>query len=163
MPWSRIFGAAQQQLGRDVVKAYLSIRKAREDVGAVEAGVKAYEAAVAAAHAPVRRRQMLKADLLSLEVQLAQTQENLAAARHGAALAERAFRFVLGLDSSTEAVELATDDPALARLEMPTPVISPSGPNWPDCANASAPPRRWSGGPGPAPADGECVCQLPIR
>ena len=111
--------AAQQQLGRDVVKAYLSIRKAREDVGAVEAGVKAYEAAVAAAHARFDAGQMLKADLLSLEVQLAQTQENLAAARHGAALAERAFRFVLGLDSSTEAVELATDDPALARLEMP--------------------------------------------
>lgn len=111
--------AAQQQLGRDVVKAYLAIRKAREAVGAVEAGVKAYEAAVAAARARFDAGQMLKADLLSLEVQLAQTQENLAAARHGAALAERAFRFVLGLDASAEAVELADNDPALARLAMP--------------------------------------------
>ena len=113
------FRAAQQQLGRDVVKAYLSIRKAREAVGAVEAGVKAYEAAVAAARARFDAGQMLKADLLSLEVQLAQTQENLAAARHGAALAERAFRFVLGLDPSAETVELAPDDPAVARLAVP--------------------------------------------
>ena len=113
------FRAAQQQLGRDVVKAFLSIRKAREALGAVEAGVKAYEAAVRAARARFDAGQMLKADLLSLEVQLAQTQENLAAARHGSALAERAFRFVLGLDASAEAVELADDDPALARLAMP--------------------------------------------
>lgn len=111
--------AAQQQLGRDVVKAYLSIRKAREAVGAIEAGVKAYEAAVAAARARFEAGQMLKADLLSLEVQLAQTQENLSAARHGAALAEHAFRFVLGLDASAETVELAADDPALAGLAMP--------------------------------------------
>lgn len=111
--------AAQQQLGRDVVKAYLSIRKAREAVGAIEAGVKAYEAAVAAARARFDAGQMLKADLLSLEVQLAQTQENLSSARHGAVLAERAFRFVLGLDASAEAVELAADDPAVAGLAMP--------------------------------------------
>ena len=111
--------AAQEQLGRDVVKAYLSIRKAREAVGAIEAGVKAYEAAVAAARARFDAGQMLKADLLSLEVQLAQTQENLSSARHGAALAEHAFRFVLGLDASAEAVELATDDPAVAGLAMP--------------------------------------------
>ena len=111
--------SAQQQLGRDVVKAYLSIRKAREAVGAIEAGVKAYEAAVTAARARFDAGQMLKADLLSLEVQLAQTQENLSAARHGAALAERAFRFVLGLDASAEVVELAADDPAVAGLAMP--------------------------------------------
>jgi outer membrane protein len=111
--------AAQQQLGRDVVKAYLSIRKAREAVSAIEAGVKAYEAAVAAARARFEAGQMLKADLLSLEVLLAQTRENLSAARHGAALAEHAFRFVLGLDASAETVELAADDPALAGLAMP--------------------------------------------
>ena len=62
---------------------------------------------------------MLKADLLSLEVQLAQTQENLAAARHGAALAERAFLFALGLDAAGRGVELPADDPALARLAVP--------------------------------------------
>jgi len=111
--------ATQNQLGAEVVKAYLNIRKAREAVAAVAAGVKAYEAGVAAARARFEAGQMLKADLLSLEVQLAQTRENLSSARHGAALAERAFLFVLGLDATTEPVELATDDPSLARLALP--------------------------------------------
>jgi len=84
--------ATQNQLGAEVVKAYLNIRKAREAVAAVEAGVKAYEAGVAAARARFEAGQMLKADLLSLEVQLAQIRENLSSARHGAALAGRAFQ-----------------------------------------------------------------------
>ncbi len=113
------FRAAQQQLGAAVVKAWLDLGKAREAVGAVEAGVKAYAAAVAVAQARFDAGQMLKADLLSLQVQLAQTQENLAAARHGAALAERAFLFVLGLDAAGGGVELTADDPALARLTLP--------------------------------------------
>jgi outer membrane protein TolC len=111
--------AAQQQLGAAVVKAWLDIRKAREAVSAVEAGVQAYAAAVGVAQARFDAGQTLKADLLSLEVQLAETQENLAAARHGAALAERAFLYVLGLDAADGPVELAADDSALARLVLP--------------------------------------------
>ncbi|HTT56490.1 MAG TPA: TolC family protein [Opitutaceae bacterium] len=111
--------AAQLQLGAGVVKAWLDLGKAREAVAAVEAGVRGYTAAVSVAQARFDAGQMLKADLLSLEVQLAQTQENLAAARHGAALAGRAFLFVLGLDATGEPVTLASDDPALARLAPP--------------------------------------------
>ena len=111
--------AAQLQLATGVVKAWLDLGKAREAVAAVEAGARAYAAAVAVAQARFDAGQMLKADLLSLEVQLAQTQENLAAARHGAALAERAFLFVLGLDAAGEPVTLTPDDPALARLAPP--------------------------------------------
>ena len=111
--------ATQNQLGAEVIKAYLNIRKAREAVAAVEAGVKAYEAGVAAARARFEAGQMLKADLLSLEVQLEQTRETLSSTRHGAALAERAFLFVLGLDASAKRVEITTDDPALARLVAP--------------------------------------------
>ncbi len=83
------------------------------------AGVKAYEAAVAVARARYEAGQMLKADLLSLEVQLAQTQENLSAARHGSALADRAFLFALGLDATGREVQLAADDPSLAQLKLP--------------------------------------------
>ena len=111
--------AIQNQLGAEVIKAYLNIRKAREAVAAVEAGVKAYDAGVAAARARFEAGQMLKADLLSLEVQLAQTRETLSTVRHGAALAERAFLFVLGLDANGETVELAANDPALARIAAP--------------------------------------------
>ena len=111
--------ATQNQLGVEVVKAYLTIRKAREAVAAVESGVEAYEAGVAAAQARFGAGQMLKADLLSLEVQLAQTRETFSSVRHGAALAARAFLFVLGQEASGDSVELAVDDPSIGRLILP--------------------------------------------
>jgi outer membrane protein TolC len=111
--------ATRQQLVAAVVKATLDVRKAREAVGAVEAGVKAYEAAVTVARARFDAGQLLKSDLLSLEVQLAQTRESLSSARHGSALAERAFRLVLGLERSDEPLELADEDPALVALTAP--------------------------------------------
>jgi outer membrane protein TolC len=110
---------AHHRLATEVVRAALNLRKAREAVTAIEGGAKAYEAAVAAARARFEAGQLLKADLLSLEVQLAQTREALSSARHGAALAARAFRFVLGLEPTGEPVELLDDDPALARLTLP--------------------------------------------
>ena len=111
--------AAHQHLATEVVRAALNLRKAREAVTAVEGGVRAYEAAVGVARARFDAGQLLKADLLSLEVQLAQTRESLSSARHGAALASRAFHFILGLDPTEATVELAEDDPALARLAPP--------------------------------------------
>lgn len=111
--------AAHNQLAAEVVKAALNLRKAREAVIAVQGGVRAYEAAVNAAQARFDAGQLLKADLLSLQVQLAQTQEALSSARHAAALAARAFQFVLGLDGSDEPVDLAEPDPTLAALVAP--------------------------------------------
>lgn len=112
-------GATRNQLIATTIASYLNIIKAREAVGAVEAGVRAYEAAVANAQARHDAGQMLKADLLSLEVQLAQTRENLTTARHGRALAERSFLFVLGIAPDAEPVELVDDDPAVAALRSP--------------------------------------------
>jgi outer membrane protein TolC len=111
--------AARQQLAAEVVQAALNLRKAREAVAAVEAGVRAYEAAVAVAQARFDAGQVLKADLLSLQVQLAQTRETLSTTRRGAALAARAFCFVLGLDTTDAEVELDDHDPALAALTAP--------------------------------------------
>ena len=111
--------AVQNQLCAEVIKAYLNIKKAREAVAAVESGEKAYAAGVEAARARYEAGQMLKADMLSLEVQLAQTRETLSSVRHGAALAERAFLFVLGLDSLNQSVELPTEDPSIGRIAAP--------------------------------------------
>ena len=109
------------------VRAYLNIRQARAAADALASGVRAYEAAVAVAQARFDAGQLLKADLLNLEVQLAQTRETLSAARHQAALAERAFLFVLGREKATDGVELPADDPAFARLVAPT-AGSPASP-----------------------------------
>ncbi len=109
----------QQQLTAEVVKALLNVRKAREGVAALEAGLRAQEASVANARLRFEAGQVLKADLLSLEVQLARTREALSSARHAAALAARAFTFTLGSDPSPEPVELAPEDPGLANLTAP--------------------------------------------
>jgi outer membrane protein len=109
----------QQQLAAEVVRALLHVRKAREGVSALEAGLRAQEATVANARLRFAAGQVLKADLLSLEVQLARTREALSSARHAAALAARAFTFTLGSEPSPEPVELAADDPGLAALTVP--------------------------------------------
>lgn len=115
----RDWQGVQNQLAADVVKAVLNLRKAREAVKAVESAAKAYEAAVAVAQARFDAGQMLKADLLSLEVQLAQTREELSEARHGAALAAKSFQFLLGMEPGSGEVQLAEDDLVLSRLAEP--------------------------------------------
>lgn len=111
---------AHQQLATEAIKALLNLRKAREAVGAIESGVHAYAAALANARLRFDAGQVLKADLLSLEVLHAQTREQLTHARHGAALAERAFLFVLGrAPTPGESVELAGADPVLDALTVP--------------------------------------------
>lgn len=112
--------SVHNQLATEAIKALLNLRKAREAVTAVEAGVRAYEAAATNARLRFDAGQVLKADLLSLEVKLAETREQLTNARHGAALAERAFLFILGrAPAAGESVELAGADPALDALTPP--------------------------------------------
>ncbi len=111
--------ATRQQLVAQTVKAYLDIRKATEAVNAVEAGVRAYEAAVSNARLRFEAGQVLKSDMLSLEVQLARTQEQLMEARNFKRLAERGFAFVLGLPAGETEVSLAAEDGALARILEP--------------------------------------------
>jgi outer membrane protein len=113
--------AAQQQLATEAIKALLNLRKAREAVGAIESGARAYDAALANARLRFEAGQVLKADLLSLEVKLAETREQLTLARHSAALAERAFLFVLGQEPAGDApVDIAAADPALDSLAEPS-------------------------------------------
>lgn len=109
----------QLQLAADVARALLNLRKAREGVTALEAAVKAHEANTADARLRFEAGQVLKADLLSLEVQSARTREQLSSARNAAALASRMFTFLLGGPPSEEAVELPAEDAALAALTAP--------------------------------------------
>lgn len=111
--------ATRQALVAQTVKAYLDIRKATEALAAIESGVKAYEAAVFNARLRFEAGQVLKSDLLSLEVQLASTKEQLVEARHFQRLAKRGFGYVLGLPTDSEEVELVEVDDALYRITEP--------------------------------------------
>jgi outer membrane protein len=113
------FNAARHQLAAEVVKAWFAIVKAREATTALEAGEKAYEAAVANACLRYEAGQLLKADLLNLEVELARTREQLLQARHSARLAGQALLYVLGVESDASDVTIADQDPALAQLREP--------------------------------------------
>jgi len=114
--------AVQNQLATEVVKAMLTLRKARETVTSLEAGLQAYEASVANSRLRFEAGQVLKADLLSLEVQTARTREMLSTARNGAALAARVFTFILGAEATEDPIELAANDPALTGLAAPEAV-----------------------------------------
>lgn len=111
--------STRQALSVEVVRAYLNLRKAREAVAAVEAGVKAYEAGVAVAKARHEAGSLLRADLLSIEVQLSQTREALIAARHAAGLAEHALTFVLGIEPPSDGIEILAEDVTLKKMTEP--------------------------------------------
>lgn len=132
--------AARRDLVAAVVRSYLNILKASEALTAVDAGARAYEAAVSEAQARFDAGQLLKAELLSLRAQLAQTQEQRLQARHQQALAERAFLFALGRPASGEPVEIAGADPALDGLAPPVSLDYASRPElqaWSDRERAA--------------------------
>lgn len=118
--------AAHQQLAVAVVRSVLQVNQTRQMVAAIEAAVRAHEAARDAARAQLDAGRLLKADWLAVEVQLAQTRESLTNARHAAALAERTFRFVVGLDPSDEPLDLVPDDPSLSGIQTPA-IEAPAG------------------------------------
>ncbi len=101
--------AAQHQLAAAVVRAALEVHKSRAGVEAVAGTVRAFEAALAVAQVRFDAGQMLKADLLGLSVQLAQTRETLSSARHATALAAHALRVVIGLEPGNEPLEVVID------------------------------------------------------
>lgn len=111
--------AVQFQLAANVARALLNLRKTREGVAALESALKAQEANVADARLRFDAGQVLKADLLSLEVQSARIREQLSSARHAAALAARMFTFLLGSPSADETVELPPEDAIMAALSAP--------------------------------------------
>jgi outer membrane protein len=111
--------AAHHLLAAAVVRAVLNVQQSRETVAAIEATVRAHEATRNVAQARFEAGRLLKADLLGVEVQLAQTRESLANARHAAALAERTFRFVVGLEPADDRLELVPDDPSLTGIRVP--------------------------------------------
>ncbi len=104
------------RLGFEVVKSFYSIVQARENVQARESSLKAIEASLTSAQARFQAGDLLKADLLNLEVQQSLAAENLIQARHGLKLAGRGFLNLLGLRQGT--VEINTDQKAVQ--EMPT-------------------------------------------
>ncbi len=98
-----------------VVKTYFTIIQAEENLRAREAALEAVSTSVDVARARYEAGDLLKADLLNLEVHLSEANEDLIQARHRAELAKRAFLNLLGLEQGT--VRLTPD----CETEQPVP------------------------------------------
>lgn len=97
----------RSQLSFAVVKTFFTIVQAEETLQARQSAVDSITASVQVAAARFQAGDLLKADLLNLEVHQSEAQENMIQARHGAELAKRDFLNLLGLEQGT--VTIAPD------------------------------------------------------
>lgn len=107
--------AVRNALGFEVARAFHTVHKARAFVRAAEAAVNAFEQNLDVARKRFNAGTLLRADVLDLEVRLAQAREDLVRARNAHELALRALRTLLGLEQ--EQIEVADSAPAVAAPE----------------------------------------------
>ncbi|MEA2113940.1 MAG: TolC family protein [Thermodesulfobacteriota bacterium] len=99
--------AIYSRLGFEVVRSFYSIVQAEENVQARESALKAIEVSLQTAQARFDAGDLLKADLLNLEVQQSRAAENLILARHGLELVRRGFLNLLGLKQGSAKIDTA--------------------------------------------------------
>lgn len=90
--------AVHLQLGFEIVKTFYTIVQAEENLQARESAAEAIRASIGVARARYEAGDLLKADLLSLEVHQSRADENLIQARHALKLAKQGFLNLLGLE-----------------------------------------------------------------
>lgn len=108
--------AVRNELEFEVVRTFQTILKTREFVRSVEATARSHETNLAMAQRRFNAGTLLKADVLDVEVRLAQAREELVSARNANILAERTLRNLLGVDRQEEFV-VANEAP---RSEAPS-------------------------------------------
>jgi outer membrane protein TolC len=86
-------------LAYEVTRAFHTVLKTRQFIRAAEAAVTSYQTNLTLAQRRLNAGSLLKADVLDLEVRLAQAQEDLVRARNAHDLASRALRNLLGLET----------------------------------------------------------------
>ncbi|MBU0664459.1 MAG: TolC family protein [Proteobacteria bacterium] len=89
--------AVSAQLSFEVVRTFHTISQAMETLDAHQASIKAIGASLVVARSRFEAGDLLKADLLNIEVQESMAKENLILAEHSLELARKAFLNLLGL------------------------------------------------------------------
>lgn len=115
--------AVRQALAFEVVRTFLGALKTREFIRATEAAVQGFEGNLAIARKRYQAGTLLKADLLDVEVRLAQSREDLARARNGNALSLRALKNLLGVEDRDFAIVEEAPE-----LSAPTDSVVPQRP-----------------------------------
>ncbi len=96
--------AVRNALAFEVARAFHTVLKTRQFIQATEAGVRSFETNLGLARARFNAGTLLKADMLDVQVRLAQAREELVRARNAETLAERALRNLLGVEQGDFAV-----------------------------------------------------------
>lgn len=118
--------AAQAQLASEITRAYFQISQAQEGLRALGAAVAAYVESLRACRLREEAGQVLRSELLNLEVQLAQTREQYLGMKHSVALAGKYFLFLLGRDGHEITVVMLAPDDKTAALVAPEKPLSPA-------------------------------------
>jgi len=123
----RMNEAVENQLAFEVTRVFLSIRKTRAFIEAAEAAVRSFAENLATARKRFDAGKALKADVLDLEVRLAQAREELVQARNANELARRALANLLGrgLTGSDPLPDASDAAPTLAVPDDATPMKRP--------------------------------------
>ncbi|MCL1980690.1 MAG: TolC family protein [Proteobacteria bacterium] len=124
--------AVRNRLEFEVVRAFCTIIQAEESVKARQSAQQAIDASLAVARARFEQGELLKEDMLNLEVQQARSAELLVQAEHGLHLAQRGFLHLLGRTGEEEA---AIDPTGYQEQEIPA---QPSFRNRPELAAMAA-------------------------
>lgn len=124
--------AVRLALAGEVARTFFTVQKTRQFIAAAEAAVGSYESSLGVARQRFEAGAALRADVLDLEVRLAQAREDLVRARNARALAQRALQHLLGLEGGE--FEVAEQSPTLA---LPPDEIEASRPEFAAAAQRS--------------------------
>jgi outer membrane protein TolC len=111
--------ATRNALAFEVSHAFFTVQKTREFIHATQAAVDAFETNLRIAQQRLETGTILKHEVLDVQVRLAQAREELARARNAHALALRAFRNLLGIESRS--IEVSPEAPTLELPPQNTP------------------------------------------
>ncbi len=103
--------ALYRRLAFEVVRSFYSIVQAEDNVEARTSSLQAIKVSLEAAQARFEAGDLLRADLLNLEVQKSRAAENLIVARNGLRLAKQGFLNLLGLKQGAVQLDTSQIDP----------------------------------------------------
>ena len=107
--------AALNQLELEVTRTFLAIHRTGQLKASVQATVHAFETNLVVSQRRFENGSALKADVLDMEVRLAEAREHLVRARNAGLLAEHALKNLLGIESD----EPISVDASLPQLSVP--------------------------------------------
>jgi len=111
--------AVRNQLAFEVARAYYTVLKAAAFVDAAQAAVRAYESNVQVARHHYETGTLVRADLLDVEVRLAEAKEQLLRARNARELTIRGLANLLGLEPQVIQVSTNLPDLPIPPEDMP--------------------------------------------